>query len=359
MALDRAFWSGRRVFVTGHTGFKGSWLCLWLATAGAELVGYSDGIPTRPSLYEAASVEDVLASTIADVRDRDRLEESLRASRAEIVFHLAAQPLVRRSFAEPVLTYETNALGTLNLLEAVRTTDNVRAVVVVTTDKVYAETPSRRHDEDDPLGGSDPYSSSKACAELVVAAYRKSYFSGEGAPAIATVRAGNVIGGGDWAANRLVPDVVTALAAGRRVEIRYPSAVRPWQHVLNPLEGYLALAERLCSDRTHARAWNFGPDEPDSRSVGWIVDRIASLWGAELDARAAEAAQPPEAHSLELDSARAREELGWRPRWELEEGLRATVDWYRRHLAGEDARLLTLAQIEAFTASTAPAPVTA
>jgi len=358
MAVDPGFWSGRKVFVTGHTGFKGSWLCLWLAAAGAEVAGYSDGIPTQPSLFETASVGDVVASTFADVRDRDRLEAALRDARPDVAFHLAAQPLVRRSFAEPILTFETNVLGTVNLLEAVCATESVRAAVVVTTDKVYAEALRRRHDEDDPLGGKDPYSSSKACAELVVAAYRQSYFGGDEAAAVATVRAGNVIGGGDWAADRLVPDVVAALAAGRAVELRYPDAIRPWQHVLNPLEGYLVLAERLWRDRAAARAWNFGPDAADSRSVGFVVDRIASLWGAELELGAARE-QPPEAHSLELDSTRAQEELGWRPRWDLDQGLRATVDWYRRHLAGEDGRHLTLAQIEEFLASPASAPVTA
>ncbi|MGI9111665.1 MAG: CDP-glucose 4,6-dehydratase [Gaiellaceae bacterium] len=356
VAIDRPFWSGRRVFVTGHTGFKGGWLCLWLSLSGAEVVGYSDGIPTRPSLYEEAAIEELVSTVWADVRDRDRLGTSLAASRPEVVFHLAAQPLVRRSLAEPVETYETNVIGTLNLLEAVRTTESVRAVVVVTTDKVYAEAPTRRHSEDDPLGGSDPYSSSKACAELVVAAYRKSYFGGAGVSAIATARAGNVVGGGDWAADRLVPDLVAALADGRHAEIRYPDAVRPWQHVLNPLDGYLALAERLWRDPSASRAWNFGPATADSRSVRWIVEQVAALWEAELAVLPPAEPQPPEARSLELDSTLAQEKLDWRPRWGLDDGLRATVDWYRRRLAGEDARLLTVSQIEAFATAASPAP---
>ena len=266
--MNEAFWHGRRVFVTGHTGFKGSWLCLWLAWCGAKVVGYSDTIPTNPSLYEVAGVGDELSSIIGDVRDRDLLCRSLAEHRPEVVLHLAAQSLVRRSYAQPVLTYETNTIGTLNLLEAVRATDGVRAVVVVTTDKVYEHDRSHRYREDDFLGGRDPYSSSKACAELVTAAYRSSYFAGEEAPAVATVRAGNVIGGGDWAQDRLLPDLVAALVAGQGIEIRYPEATRPWQHVLNPLDGYLVLAERLCSDRGTARAWNFGRGGTRRRDAG-------------------------------------------------------------------------------------------
>jgi CDP-glucose 4,6-dehydratase len=236
----------------------------------------------------------------------------------------------------------------MNVLEAVRTTESVRAAVVVTTDKVYAAAEGRPHREDDTLGGSDPYSSSKACAELVTAAYRASYFGDERTPAVATARAGNVIGGGDWGEDRLVPDLVRALTAGTPVEIRYPNAVRPWQHVLNATGGYLALAEQLWNDRSVAQAWNFGPDGSDARPVGWVVERVAELWGAPLQVTRPAQKQPPEAPSLELDATRAREVLGWRPRWDLEQGLEATVDWYRAHAAGERARDLTVAQIDAF-----------
>jgi CDP-glucose 4,6-dehydratase len=353
-----AFWHGRRVFVTGQTGFKGSWLSLWLARAGAQVVGFSDGIPTRPSLYAAAAVEELITAIVGDVRDRELLTGSIRRHRPEIVFHLAAQPLVRRSFADPVRTYETNVIGTMNLLEAVRATASVRAVVAVTTDKVYAPAEGQPHREDDNLGGRDPYSSSKACAELLTAAYRSSFFGDDEAAAVATARAGNVIGGGDWGQDRLVPDLVRALTAGSPVEIRYPNAIRPWQHVLNATGGYLTLAERLWEDRSYARAWNFGPDGSDARPVGWVVDRVAELWGASLEVTQPAHVQPPEAPSLELDATRAREELGWRPQWDLEQGLGATVAWYRAHAAGEPARALTLGQIDAFSAErTAPSVV--
>ncbi|HXH34714.1 MAG TPA: CDP-glucose 4,6-dehydratase, partial [Plantibacter sp.] len=357
--VNEAFWHGRRVFVTGHTGFKGSWLCLWLAWCGAKVVGYSDTIPTNPSLYEVAGVGDELSSIIGDVRDRDLLCRSLAEHRPEVVLHLAAQSLVRRSYAQPVLTYETNTIGTLNLLEAVRATDGVRAVVVVTTDKVYEHHEARRYREDDPLGGHDPYSSSKACAELVTASYRSAYLGGNSSPAVATVRAGNVIGGGDWAEDRLVPDLIAALRAGTEIELRYPGATRPWQHVLNPLDGYLVLAERLCSDRSAARAWNFGPDASDSRPVEWLVGEVAREWGSPLSVTSPAEAQPAEAPSLELDSSLAREALGWTPGWDLERGLRATVEWYRRLDEGEDGRTLTVAQIDAFAKDSRPAPVTA
>lgn len=355
--MNETFWCDRRVFVTGHTGFKGGWLSHWLARLGATTVGYSDGVPTRPSLYETASVGETLTSIVGDVRDRDRLARTLREHRPEVVFHLAAQPLVRRSYADPVLTFETNVLGTVNVLEAVRAVDSVRSVVVVTTDKVYEHVDSRRHREDDPLGGSDPYSSSKACAELVTAAYRSSFFAGEGCPAVATVRAGNVIGGGDWGRDRLVPDLIASLVARRAVEIRYPQAIRPWQHVLNPLEGYLLLAERLWDEPALARAWNFGPHRPDRHSVEWLVERISELWGSELRVLSPRGIQPPEAPTLELDAAQARDGLGWTERWGISDGLRATVDWYRRHAAGEDARALTIGQIDEFTTDRQPSPV--
>jgi CDP-glucose 4,6-dehydratase len=357
VGVSEAFWHGRRVLVTGHTGFKGSWLCLRLAGLGAEVAGFSDGVPTSPSLYETAGVEAVLTSIEGDVRELESVRRAFVEQRPEIVFHLAAQSLVRRSFANPVATYETNVLGTANALEAVRATESVRAVVVVTSDKVYAPTPGRRHREGDPLGGEDPYSSSKASAELVTDAYRSSFFAGADAPAVATARAGNVIGGGDWATDRLIPDTVAALVAGEPLELRYPNAVRPWQHVLDALEGYLLLAERLRHDRSAADGWNFGPEHTEARTVEWVVGRVAELWGAPLPIAAPAGPQPPEAASLELDPGRARSELGWRPRWDLERALRATAEWYRRHAAGESARDLTLEQIESFAAATEPAPL--
>jgi CDP-glucose 4,6-dehydratase len=340
------FWRSRRVFVTGHTGFKGSWLSLVLAQAGAEVVGYSNGVPTRPSHYEDARVGELITSVEGDVRDSKRLAREIERSSPEVVFHLAAQALVRRSYAEPLATYETNVLGTANLLESVRDTD-VRAVVVVTSDKVYAPQPGRRHTEDDPLGGNDPYSASKAAAELVTAAYRHAFFGSTTGAAVATARAGNVIGGGDWAEDRLVPDVVRALTAGQPLEIRYPHALRPWQHVLDPIEGYLVLAERLCTDGSAARAWNFGPDADSSQTVERVALGIAAAWGEQLAFVPSTAQSLPEASSLELDATRARIELGWEPRWDLERGVRETAEWYRRREAGEDPRALTLGQIEA------------
>jgi CDP-glucose 4,6-dehydratase len=347
--VNESFWAGRKVLVTGHTGFKGSWLSLWLAHAGARVVGYSDGVPTTPSLYEAAVVDEMLTSVMADVRDRDALRQAFENERPEVVFHLAAQSLVRRSYVEPALTYETNVLGTLNVLEAARAVDDVRVVVVVTTDKVYEHVSSRPYQEDDRLGGADPYSSSKACAELVTAAYRTSLFDDRG-PAVATARAGNVIGGGDWAEDRLIPDVIAALTADRELQIRYPQATRPWQHVLNPLDGYPMLAERLWDDRGAAKAWNFGPAPEDSRTVESVAEQVAGLWGAVLRVVTPSEVQRPEAPSLQLDATAARTELGWLPRWELEAGLRATVSWYRRHADGEAARALVTEQIEAYVA---------
>lgn len=355
--MPDSFWRDRRVLVTGHTGFKGSWLSLWLARLGAATVGYSNGVPTDPSLYEAASVAETLTDTVGDVRDLAHLVRVLDEHRPEVVFHLAAQSLVRTSYAQPALTFETNLLGTVNVLEAVRATDSVRSVVVVTTDKVYEHAGSHPHREHDPLGGSDPYSSSKAAAELATAAYRSSYFAGAGAPAVATVRAGNVIGGGDWAQDRLLPDLIAALTAGDEVEIRYPQATRPWQHVLNPLSGYLLLAERLWDEPELARAWNFGPAGGDAKSVEWVVRRISELWGTELRMRSPRQPQPPEAPALQLDASLARERLGWSERWDIADGLRATVDWYRRWAAGEDVRALTTGQIEAFVADRQPTPV--
>jgi CDP-glucose 4,6-dehydratase len=340
---DPAFWSGLRVLVTGDTGFKGAWLALWLRELGATVVGFADGVPTTPSLWEAARVDEVVEHHAGDVRDPARVAEVVAAAAPEVVFHLAAQPLVRRSYAEPALTYATNVMGTVHVLDAIRRVGSVRAAVVVTTDKVYdnREWPWG-YREPEPLGGHDPYSSSKAAAELVTAAYRSSFFGDAGTAAIASARAGNVIGGGDWSEDRLVPDVFRAVGAGEPVRIRNPRAIRPWQHVLNPLSGYLVLAERLWADRTLAQAYNFGPADDDVRPVGWLVEQLAVASAVD------DGPHPHEAHWLKLDSSLARTALGWAPTWDLTEGLRATADWYRAHRAGEDVRALTRAQIAAF-----------
>jgi CDP-glucose 4,6-dehydratase len=349
MAVERAFWRGRRVLLTGHTGFKGGWLALWLADMGAEVHGYALAPPTEPNLFGVARVQDCLAShRVADVRDGDAVLAAVQAARPEIVLHLAAQPLVRHSYAAPVETYAVNVMGTVNLLEALRQVSGVRAVVNVTSDKCYENRewfwPYR---ENEALGGFDPYSSSKACAELVTAAYRQSFLEPAGT-GLASARAGNVIGGGDWAADRLVPDFLRALDSGEALVLRSPAAVRPWQHVLEPLAGYLMLAERLhASSGPFAGAWNFGPDEADARTVQWIVERLCkSVPGARWNCT--DQPQPHEAATLRLDSAKAKSALGWRPRWDLATALDATLDWHRAWRRGDDMARFSLSQIAAY-----------
>ena len=350
--MNAQFWRGRRVLVTGHTGFKGSWLCLWLTSLGAEVHGYALPPPTDPSLFEVAKVGDLLAaSEMADLRNGEALSAVVSRACPEIVFHLAAQPLVRYSYKEPVETYAVNVMGTVNLLEAIRQTDCVRAVVCVTTDKCYEnrEWPWG-YRENEPLGGHDPYSSSKACAELVSAAYRDSFLAALGV-ALATARAGNVIGGGDWAVDRLLPDFLRALDAGETLSIRSPGAIRPWQHVLEPLSGYLALAEALVVSGVQvAEAWNFGPVDDDARSVGWILDRLSARV-PELRWQCDASPQPHEANYLKLDSSKARARLGWAPRWRLDKALAMTVDWHRAWRQGGDMQAVSLAQIAEYAAA--------
>jgi CDP-glucose 4,6-dehydratase len=353
--IDRSFWNGRRVLLTGHTGFKGAWLALWLQSLGSVLTGFSDGVPTEPSLYELAAVGDSMESIVGDIRDPAAVEAAVAACRPEVAIHMAAQSLVRRSFSEPRETYETNVMGTVNLLEAVRRNAEVRVLVNVTSDKCYEnrewEWPYREHE---PMGGHDPYSNSKGCAELVTDAYRRSFFGDPDGPRIASARAGNVIGGGDWAAERLLPDLMRAALAGETVHIRNPAAIRPWQHVLNPLSGYLVLAQALWANPARAAAWNFGPAEEDARPVAWIVRRMAELWPGGLRWEHDEGPHPHEAHYLKLDSSMARAHLGWRPGWDLAQGLDALVGWYRDTQAAIDPRTVTLKQIEAFQYSAKP-----
>lgn len=352
--LNPQFWRDRRVFITGHTGFKGGWLSLWLQSLGAQVTGYALKPPTNPSLFEVASVAKGMTSIEGDIRDLRSLGDAMRAAQPEIVIHMAAQPLVRYSYLNPVETYETNVMGTVNLLEAVRTVPSVRAVVNITTDKCYE---NREwvwgYRETDPMGGYDPYSSSKGCAELVSAAFRSSFFNSadyaKHRVAVATVRAGNVIGGGDWAADRLVPDTLSAYAQGKPVSIRNPHSIRPWQHVLEPLRGYLMLAERLFDEGpAFAEAWNFGPIDDDARPVGWIVQEMASLWGDGAAVEIAGGPHPHEAAYLKLDISKARGRLGWSPRWTLGVALTKIVEWHRAFLSSEDMRAKTISQIEEF-----------
>jgi CDP-glucose 4,6-dehydratase len=351
VAVTPEFWRGRRVLVTGHTGFKGSWLALWLTAMGAEVTGVADRVPTEPSLYELARVGEVVHTIRADVRDAEAVRSAIAEARPQVVLHLAAQPLVRRSFSEPRETFEVNVMGTVNVLDAVRLVPGIRAVVNVTSDKCYENREWEwAYREDEPMGGHDPYSSSKGASELVTSAYRRSFFGELDGPRLASARAGNVIGGGDWGADRLIPDVMRAALAGAAVDIRNPGATRPWQHVLNPLSGYLALAERLCDDADAATAWNFGPLESDARPVGWIIERLASMWPGGLAWEHDGGVHPHEASYLKVDSSRARARLAWTPRWDLDRALESIVEWYIALQDGRDMRAVSLRQLEAFQA---------
>jgi CDP-glucose 4,6-dehydratase len=348
------FWRGKSVFVTGHTGFKGGWLCLWLKSVGADVVGYSLPPETTPSLFEVAHVADGMKSVIADVRSFHDLENEIQRTKPEVIFHLAAQPLVRRSYTNPRETYETNVMGTVNLLDAVRKVGGVRAVLIVTSDKCYENKewmwPYR---ETEPLGGYDPYSNSKGCAELVTSAFRTSFFNpaqySRHGVALASARAGNVIGGGDWSEDRLIPDIVRALAEGAPVRIRNPGAVRPWQHVLDPLDGYLSLAEKLIDNGAEfADAWNFGPRDSDAKTVEWIVSQLTTALGTAVKWEKDLAPHAHEATYLRLDSSKSRTLLAWEPKLSLPTALRFLVDWYNAFEANEDMASFTRRQIESY-----------
>ncbi|WP_316251181.1 CDP-glucose 4,6-dehydratase [Sphingomonas sp. JC676] len=329
MRVDLEFWRGRRVFLTGHTGFKGSWLTLMLKMLRARTTGYSLPAPTDPSMFELLGLASALDHHIGDIRDLAAMETAMREAQPEIVFHLAAQPLVRASYAEPVDTFATNLMGTVNLLDACRRVPSVRTVVIVTTDKCYENTGlTRGYAESDPMGGQDPYSSSKGCAELAVSSYRDSFLRAAGI-GVASARAGNVIGGGDFAIDRLVPDAMRAFCAGNPLEIRNPAAIRPWQHVLDPLAGYLMLAERLHGDPGFAAGWNFGPAVADAAPVEAVVDSLIECWGEDARWVRSPGTHPHEAATLMLDCSKAGERLGWHPRLSLDEALKLSADWYR------------------------------
>ena len=345
------FWRAKRVLLTGHTGFKGGWLSLWLQSMGATLRGLSLTPPTEPALFNVARIAEGMDHHIADIRDYAAVKSAMDDFRPEIVIHMAAQPLVRLSYQQPIETYATNVMGTVHVLEAARHAGSVRAIVNITTDKCYE---NREwvwgYREDEPMGGHDPYSNSKGCAELVSSAYRRSFLKDAGI-AMATVRAGNVIGGGDWALDRLIPDVLRALQDKKPVHIRNPHAIRPWQHVLEPLSGYLLLAERLYkTGQTDAEGWNFGPRDEDARTVQWIVECLCEDWGDGASWTLQPGEHPHEASFLKLDISKARERLQWTPRWSLETALRRITEWHQAWLSGQDMRSVCLNQINQYRA---------
>ena len=353
MLVGASPWKGRKVLVTGHTGFKGGWLSLWLRELGAEVTGFSLPAPTDPSFFEQTRLRELVTNIEEDVRDLAAVEAAVQRARPEVVFHLAAQPLVRQSYEQPVETYATNVMGTAHVLDACRRSDDVRAIVCVTSDKCYENREwDRPYREDDPMGGHDPYSSSKGAAELVVSAYRRS-FGGAGAK-IASVRGGNVIGGGDWAADRLVPDIVRALLAGEDPLIRNPDSIRPWQHVFDALSGYMLVAEKLLEGGDEfACGWNFGPADDDTQPVRWIVQKMFEAWGGEQRWQQPSAPQPHEAVLLKLDCSKARNELGWNPRFRLEEALGKVVEWHSAVANGADAREVSRRQLNDYQGSSA------
>jgi CDP-glucose 4,6-dehydratase len=349
--ITRDFWQGKRVFVTGHTGFKGSWLCLWLQQMGAVVHGYALAPPTKPSLFVESHLSERISSEEGDICDVERLYKSIHHFQPEIVFHLAAQSLVRLSYEAPVETYNTNIMGTVSLLEAVRKVGHIKAVVNITSDKCYENQEWLwGYRESEPMGGFDPYSSSKGCAELITASYRSSYFNSEKhhehGCALASARAGNVVGGGDWALDRLVPDTLRAFSNKQTVSIRNPNAIRPWQHVLEPLSGYLMLAEKLYNEGPlFAEGWNFGPQEESAQSVQWMLDCLTSQWGEGTSWQLDHAHHPHEANFLKLDCSKAKIKLGWRPLWNLEHTLMRTVSWYKAWLQGTDMYDYTMTEI--------------
>jgi CDP-glucose 4,6-dehydratase len=352
--IDKKYWNGRRVFLTGHTGFKGSWLCLWLHSLGAQVHGYALLPPTKPSLFELCNVDKIVQSTIADVRDREILTKIMHSVQPEVVIHMAAQPLVRDSYKIPVETYEINVMGTVNLFEAVRTCKTVKTVINVTTDKCYENKEwVWGYRENEPLGGYDPYSNSKACSELVTSAYRSSYFNPKDyashGVAIASARAGNVIGGGDWAIDRLIPDCLRAILKGEKIVIRNPKAIRPWQHVLEPLSGYLVLAQKLRENGpAYAGAWNFGPDDNDAQPVEWLVKDLCAKWSGQASYVIDKGENPHEAHYLKLDCSNAKSRLNWHPHWGLDMAIDSIIEWTRAYNQGQDMKTICLKQIEEF-----------
>lgn len=350
--MNSEFWRGKCVLLSGHTGFKGSWLSLWLQSMGAKVVGYALAPPKTPNMFEIADVAQGMSSIIGDIRDMTMLQSVFTDFKPEIVIHMAAQPLVLYSYHNPVETYATNVMGTVNMLECVRHTPTIRSVVVVTTDKCYENKEwVWGYRENEPMGGFDPYSNSKGCAELVTAAYRSSYFNSnkysKHGVSLASARAGNVIGGGDWSQDRLIPDILSAFEQGQAVEIRSPHAIRPWQHVMEPLRGYLTLAEKLFEHGSnYSEGWNFGPRDEDVKPVSWIVEEMANQWGQEAKWKIDDGIHPHEAHYLKLDISKARSLLNWHPVLSLKESLALTVDWAKQLRIGASMREVTFTQLD-------------
>lgn len=356
--MTKEFWKNKRVFLTGHTGFKGSWLSLWLQSLGANVTGYSLNPPTSPSLFELSNCKNGMVSIIGDIRDYNSLSKAIVDSNPEIVFHLAAQPLVLDSYKNPIETYSTNVMGVVNLFESVRTFGkNVKVVINVTTDKCYENKEwVWSYRENEPMGGYDPYSSSKGCSELVTSAFRNSFFNpanfGIHGVAVSSARAGNVIGGGDWAANRLIPDIINSILEGESVKIRYPKAIRPWQHVLEPLSGYMCLAEKMYENGTSfSESWNFGPRENDAKPVEWIVEKLTRKWGNGASWKLDSDPQLHEANYLKLDISKAISKLGWEPKWTISETISHIIEWYKVFQEGGDIREITINQIKLFEKS--------
>lgn len=349
--VDTSFWKGKKVYLTGHTGFKGSWLSLWLQNMGALVKGYSLEANTKPALFTIANVAEEMESEIGDIRDLEQLTKSMVSFKPDILIHMAAQPLVRLSYKEPVATYTTNVIGTVNVLEAARKCTNLKAIVSVTTDKCYENKERERgYRENEPMGGHDPYSSSKGCAELVTSAYRRSFFSSENTASLASARAGNVIGGGDWAEDRLIPDILRAFEKSEPVIIRNPLSTRPWQHVLEPLSGYLVLAQELVLNGDEfAEGWNFGPKDEDCKPVSWILDQMVTSWGTNASWSIDKNNNPHEAGFLKLDCSKASNRLKWNPKWNLQETLEMIVNWHQNYLKGINMKKECLKEINKYT----------
>tara|TARA_B100000745_G_C20122131_1_gene384216 strand:+ start:207 stop:1274 length:1068 start_codon:yes stop_codon:yes gene_type:complete len=353
--MDSNFWKNKKVLLTGHTGFKGSWLSLWLQKLDVDLIGYSKSVPTKPSLFELANVEERMTSVMGDVIDLQHITDIIEKHNPDIVIHMAAQSLVYKSYADPIETFQTNVIGTVNILEAVRKSSKKCVVINVTSDKCYENQELERgYREDDPMGGYDPYSSSKGCAELVTSAFRNSFFNRsnyeEHGIAVASVRAGNAIGGGDWAENRLVPDIIRSILDKKPIKIRSANAVRPWQHVLEPLRGYLELTEKIWKDNSeYSGGWNFGPNDKDVKPVSWIVENIIKMWGDDIQWIANNENCQHETSFLKLDCSKSKSGLKWNPKIDLELGLKWTVDWYKQYEQKNDLKKFTENQIEEYS----------